>query len=77
LTLVAACVLAFDGAALAAFGWWSGRVLLVLLGSICFLSTGLVLWYWRWQRRRLEEIAVLRRGLAEETREIRRFLSEQ
>jgi hypothetical protein len=77
LTLVAASMLAFDGAALAVFGWLSGKALLVLLGCICFVSTGLVLWYWRWQRRRLEEIAALRRGVAEEARELGRFLGQK
>jgi hypothetical protein len=76
LTIVAAAVLAFDGTALAALGWWSGRLLLVLLGVICFASAGLVLLYWRWYRRRLDDIAHLRRGLSEETRELRRSLSE-
>ena len=51
-------------------------MLLMLVGLICFLSAGLVLLYWRWYRRHLEDIAQLRRGLSEETRELRRFLSE-
>jgi hypothetical protein len=76
LTIVAAAVLAFDGTALAALGWWSGRVLLMLVGLICFVSAGLVLLYWRWYCRRLENIAQMRRGLSKETRELRRFLSE-
>jgi membrane protein implicated in regulation of membrane protease activity len=76
LTIVAAAVLAFDGTALAALGWWSGRVLLMLVGLICFVSAGLVLLYWRWYRRRLEDIAQLRRGVSEESRELRRLLSE-
>jgi hypothetical protein len=77
LTLVAASVLAFDGTALALFGWWSNRLLLLLAGVICFVSAGLVLLYWRWYRRRLGEIAALRRGLADETRELRTFLRER
>lgn len=76
LTIVAAAVLAFDGTALAALGWWSGRVLLVLVGLICFVSAALVMLYWRWYRRRLDDIAQLRKGVSEETRELRRFLSE-
>ena len=76
LTIVAVSVLTFDGAALAALGWWSGRMMLLILGLICFASAGLVLLYWRWYRRRLDDIAQLRRGLAEETRELRRSLSE-
>ena len=74
LTVVAASVLAFDGTALVVLGWWSGRVLLSLLGAVCFVSAGVVLLSWRWHRRRLENIAQLRRGLAQETRELRQFL---
>jgi hypothetical protein len=77
LTLVAASVLAFDGAALAGFGWWTGRTLLTLFGVLCFLSSGLVLLYWRWYRRRVDDIAEMRRGLADDSREMRRFLSEK
>jgi hypothetical protein len=77
LTMVAASVLAFDGTALVAFGWWSGRVLLLLVGFICFVSAGLVLLYWRWYRHRLDDIAELRRGLADETSELRSLLREK
>ena len=51
-------------------------MILVVLGVVCFASAGLVVLYWRWYRRRLDDIAQLRRGLAEETRELRRSLSE-
>jgi len=67
----------FDGAALAAVGWWSGRLVLVLLGVVCFISAGLVVLYWRWYRRRLDDIALLQRGLADESRELGRFLRER
>jgi membrane protein implicated in regulation of membrane protease activity len=77
LTIVAAAVLAFDGAALAAFGWWSGRVMLVLVGVAFFLSSGLLLVYWRWYRRRLDDIASTRRVLAEEAREMQRLIREK
>jgi len=77
LTIVAAAVLAFDGAALATFGWWSGRVVLVLVGLMFFLSSGLLLLYWRWYRRRLDDIASTRRVLAEEAREMQRLLGER
>ena len=77
LTAVAAVVLAFDGTALVAFGWWSGRLLLVLLGVICLVSAGLVVLSWRWYRRRLNDIAALRQGLAEEARELQSFLREK
>ena len=74
LTIVAAAVLAFDGAALAGLGWWSGRLLLGLIGLVCFVSSGLVLLYWRWYQRRLTDIAAARRELANEARELRRLL---
>jgi membrane protein implicated in regulation of membrane protease activity len=77
LTIVAAAVLAFDGTALAGVGMWSGRLMLVLPGAVCLISSGLVVLYWRWYQRRLKTIADLRQGLAEETRELQRFLSEK
>ncbi len=77
LSVIAAVILAFDGTALAVFGWWSGRLMLVLLGVICFISAGLVVLSWRWYRRRLQDIAVLRQGLADEARELQSFLREK
>lgn len=74
LTVVAAAVLAFDGAALAIAGWWSGRLVLVLVGMVFFVSSGLVLIYWRWYRRQMDEIAADRRSLSEEAREMQRLL---
>ncbi len=73
----AAVILAFDGTALATFGWWSGRLMLVLLGVICFASAVLVVLSWQWYRRRLQDIAALRQGLAEEARELQSFLREK
>jgi hypothetical protein len=77
LTIIAAGVLAFDGAALAGLGWWSGRLMLTLLGVVFFVSSGLVLLYWRWYRRKLDDIVTARRALAEEAREMRRVLRER
>jgi membrane protein implicated in regulation of membrane protease activity len=77
LTFVAAAVLAFDGAALAALGFWSGRIMLALIGVVFFISSGLVLLYWRWYRRRLEDIASARRALGEEARELQRLLRQK
>lgn len=71
LTIVAASALAFDGAALAFMGWWGGRPMLALVGIVFFLSSGLVLLYWRWYRRRLDDIAETGRALSKEAREIR------
>jgi len=77
LTLVAAAVLAFDGAALALMGFWSDRLMLGLVGVVFFVSSGLVLWYWRWYRRRLADIASARRALGDEAREMRDLLREK
>lgn len=77
LTIVAAAVLAFDGAALATLGFVTGRIILGLVGVVFFLSSGLVLLYWRWYRRRLEDITAARLALSEEAREMRRILREK
>ena len=77
LTAVAAAVLAFDGAALATLGFMTGRIVLGLVGVVFFLSSGLVLLYWRWYRRRLEDITAARLALSEEAREMQRILREK
>jgi membrane protein implicated in regulation of membrane protease activity len=77
LTLVAAAVLAFDGAALLGVGIWSGRMMLALVGLVFFLSALLVLLSWRWYRRRLTDIAAARRALSDEAREMQRTLRER
>jgi hypothetical protein len=77
LTIVAATVLGFDGAALIGLGVWSGRMMLVLVGLVFFGSALLVLLSWRWYQRRLESIAAARRALGDEAREMRRSLREK
>lgn len=74
LTLFAAGFLAFDGAALAALGLWSGRTALVVVGIVLFLSSGLLLLVWRQHMRRLDEIVAARRELRDEAEELRRLL---
>lgn len=77
LTVVAAAVLAFDGAALVVLGIWSDRLVLVPVGVVFFISAGVVLVYWRWYRRRLDDIAIDRRALADEARAMQRSLRER
>ena len=77
LTVVAAAVLAFDGVTLALLGWWSGRLMLALVGVVFFVSSGLVILYWRWYRNRLKAIAAARQALAEEAREMQRLLGQR
>jgi hypothetical protein len=74
MTLLAAAFLGFDGAALAGLGWWIRQPVLGLIGTALFVSSGLVLLYWRWYRRQLEEIAAARRVLREETEAMRALL---
>jgi hypothetical protein len=75
LTLVAAAVLAFDGAALAGLGYMTGRVVLVPVGLAFFVASGLILLYWRWYRRRLDDISAAGRALSEEARALRESIS--
>jgi uncharacterized membrane protein len=77
LTFVAAAVLAFDGVALAVLGYLTGRPVLIPVGLVFFVSSGLLLLYRRWYHRRLEEIALARRALSEEAREMQRLLREK
>jgi hypothetical protein len=77
LTIVAATVLGFDGAALLALGLWSGRTVLALVGLVFFVSALAVLLSWRWYRRRLADIAAARRALADEAREMQRSMREK
>ena len=74
LTVLASAFLAFDGSALALVGWWLQQPALALIGCALFGSSGLVLLYWRWYRRQLDEIAAARRVLREETEAMRSLL---
>jgi hypothetical protein len=74
LTIVAAAFLGFDGATLLGLGIWAGRTSLVVVGLVLFLSSGLVLLYWRRYRRQVEEIAADQRALRQEVKELRNLL---
>jgi hypothetical protein len=74
ITVLASAFLAFDGAALALAGWWLRHPALTVIGCALFASSGLVLLYWRWYRRQLEEIAAARRVLRDETEAMRALL---
>jgi uncharacterized membrane protein YiaA len=76
-TIVAATVLGFDGAALVGLGLWSGRMMLALVGAVFFVCALVVLFSWRWYRRRLADIAAARRALGEDAREMQRSLHEK
>jgi hypothetical protein len=55
----------------------SGRMVLVPFGVVFFLSSGLVVLYWRWHLRRLDDIRRARQALSEEAREMQRLLGEK
>ncbi len=74
LTLLAAGVLAFDGAALVALGLWSRRTALLAGGIVLLLSIGIVLLAWRRHLRRLREIGEARREMRDEAERLRRLL---
>jgi hypothetical protein len=76
LTILAIAFLAFDGTALVALGLMMDRMLLVPVGLVFFLSSVLIVVYWRWHRRKLEDIRAARRILSEEARELQRLMRE-
>ena len=75
LTIITVAFLTFDGAALAGLGLMTGRLVLVPVGLAFFIAAGLIVVYWRWQRRTLDEIGQERRALSEQARELRENLS--
>jgi len=74
MTFLASAFLGFDGAALVGFGFWSRHPLVALIGAALFVSSGLVLLYWRWYERQLEEIAEARRAVRDEATAMRELL---
>jgi hypothetical protein len=74
MTFLASAFLGFDGAALVGFGIWTRHPLLALIGGAVFVSSGLVLLYWRWYQRQLEEIAAARRALRDDADSMRELL---
>lgn len=74
MTLVASTFLGFDGAALVVFGLWTRHGVIALIGAALFVSSGLMLFYWRWHQRQLEEIAAARRALRDEAESLRELL---
>jgi hypothetical protein len=73
LVLVAAALLLLDGVTLLGLGLWGGRPGLALAGGALLGGTAVVLWSWRPQRRRLDEIAEARRELRADTEALRRL----
>jgi len=74
LTVAAAAFLALDGLTLVGAGIWMHQVLLALIGAALVVASGLVVVYWRWHRRQLEEIAEARRALRAEAEALRELI---
>jgi hypothetical protein len=74
MTFLASAFLGFDGTALVGFGLWSRHPLVALIGAALFVSSGLVLLYWRWYEHQLEEIAEARRAVRDEAHAMRELL---
>jgi hypothetical protein len=72
LVLVAVALLAVEGVALLGLGLWTTRPGLALGGGALLAGARLVWWSWQRQRRRLEEIAAVRRELRADAEELRR-----
>lgn len=77
LTIAAAVVLGLDGAALVGIGSWSRRPGFMVVGVIFMVAAVVVLFSWRWYRRRLDDIAVARKGLREEALDLQRVLRDR
>ena len=73
LVLGAAALLLLDGVTLLGMGIWARGPGLALAGGALLAGAGVVLWSWRRQRRRLEEIAEARRDLRADTEALRRL----
>jgi hypothetical protein len=76
MTVLASAFLGFDGAALVGFGIWTRHAVLALIGAALFASSGLVVLYWRWYERQLDEIAQARRAVRDEAGSMRELLRQ-
>jgi len=77
MTVLASAFLGFDGAAVATFGVWTHRPLVAIIGACLFVSSGLVLLYWRWYRHQLRRIAQIQAALGEDERALRELLRDR
>lgn len=68
MTLAASVFLGFDGAAVTVFGVWARHPLLAIVGVCLFLSSGLVLLYWRWHQRQVLDLVEARQALQRKER---------
>ena len=75
-TRAAVALLALDGAALLVGGIAVGHIPLVVAGVALCSGAVLVLWYGRWHRRQLAEIAAARAALRDEAHALRDLIRE-
>ncbi|HEX5387234.1 MAG TPA: hypothetical protein VFW66_11070 [Gemmatimonadales bacterium] len=73
-TVLASAFLGFDGAAVVVIGVWTRHPLVAVAGLCLFIASGLILVYWRWHRRQLDEIAAARNALVTAEHSLRHLL---
>ncbi len=76
MTLLASAFLGFDGAAVTIFGIWARHPMVAIIGVCLFLSSGLVLVYWRWHQRQTRELAEARQALRQQEHLLRELLRD-
>lgn len=73
-TFVAVGCLTLDGVLLALAGLWSSRYGLLAGGGVCLALAVAILFLWRRQRERMQELQAARREVADEARALRELV---
>ncbi len=77
MTWIAVGCFTLDGVLLAVAGYWGRRLGLVLGGLICLALALIVVFFWRRHRRKVEELRVARKEMAEEARALRELVKKR
>jgi hypothetical protein len=77
MTIIAVGFLELDGVLLGLAGLWRHDWALLVPGSGLAIAGGMVLLYWRRHRRRLEEIAAVRREVRGEVQALREMIKQR
>jgi hypothetical protein len=77
LTILASGFLALDGLLLGLSGWWARSLPRMGAGLALLAAAGAVMFFWKKQRARLEEIADARAALKAEASHLRELLRQR
>jgi len=77
LTILASGFLALDGLLLGLSGWWDRSLSRMAVGLVLLGAAGAVMFFWKKQRARLEEIAAVRAALRAEASSLRELLRQR